>query len=109
MLISFATDKLKKLCLQEREAKKALGDHSARKLRTRLAELDAAAHVGELVFGGPHPLKADRAGQFAVDLHGGQRLVFEPDHEPIPTKDDGSIDWARVSAVRIVYLGDYHD
>lgn len=59
--------------------------------------------------GRPHPLTGDRAGEFAVDLEGGTRLVFKPDNEPIPLNEDGSIDWSKVTAVCIVFIGDYHD
>lgn len=109
MDIFFADDDLEKLCSDVRTMSKKLGKPCSKKLVRRLSDLAAAAHVRELTAGRPHPLKGDRAGQFAVDLHGGVRLVFEPDHEPPPTKDDGSIDWSRVTAIRIVYIGDYHD
>jgi|GEM_PF-6623124 len=35
-------------------------------LRSRLADLRAAGSVRELVSGRPHPLKGDRAAEFAV-------------------------------------------
>lgn len=44
-----------------------------------------------------------------MDLDGGRRLVFEPADEPVARRRDGAIDWGRVTAVRIVYVGDYHD
>jgi len=55
--------------------------------------------VQDLVYGKPHPLKGDRLGQFAVSLEGAERLVFEPSNIPIPHKEDGSIDWAKVTAI----------
>lgn len=109
MDILFADENLKKLCNEQRVATRKLGPVCAKKLRTRLADLDAATVVTDLAAGRPHPLKADRNGQFAVDLGGGVRLVFEPANEPVPKKEDDSIDWSRVTAVRIVYIGDYHD
>lgn len=109
MDIFFAGDDLERLCSTQREQNKRLGGKGAKKLRTRLADLMAASTVTDLVTGRPHPLKGDRAGQFAVDLDGGRRLVFEPAHEPIPQRDDGSVAWAQVTAVRVVLIGDYHD
>ena len=109
MQIKFRDSKLQKLCEQQARAQKKLGQAGARKLRTRLADLMAAQSVRELVAGRPHPLKGDRVGQFAVDLDGGKRLVFEPDHAPVPLMGDGSIDWSQVSQVCIVFIGDYHD
>ena len=109
MDIFFADEGLEDLCRTERLQNKHLGAAGARKLRTRLADLAAAARVSDLVSGRPHPLKGDRAGQFAVDLDGGRRLVFEPAHDPPPLHDDGSIAWNQVTSVRIVFIGDYHD
>ncbi|HIJ21784.1 MAG: hypothetical protein HON68_10265 [Gammaproteobacteria bacterium] len=47
--------------------------------------------------------------QYAVSLHGGIRLVFEPANIPVPCHDEGGINWLRVTKVRIIYIGDYHD
>ena len=109
MDILFTGDDLERLCSNRREQNKRLGSKGAKKLRTRLADLMAASTVTDLVAGRPHPLKGDRAGQFAVDLDGGRRLVFKPAHEPIPQRDDGSVAWEQVTAVRVVFIGDYHD
>ncbi len=109
MEITFADRKLQKLCEQQAVAQKKLGANCARKLKTRLADLGAATSVTELVAGRPHPLKGDRAGEFAIDLEGGKRLVFKPGNDPIPLMEDGSIDWSEVTTVCIIFIGDYHD
>lgn len=109
MEIHFKDKTLRELCEKRAAAVKKLGDVVARKLRTRLDDLEAAPTVAALAAGRPHPLKGDRAGQFAVDLAGGYRLVFAPDHDPTPTHPDGSTDWARVTIICIEYIGDYHD
>jgi proteic killer suppression protein len=109
MEILFATTKLKELCEQQKKMQKELGNACARKLRTRLKDLAAATSVSELVAGHPHPLKGDRAGQLAVNLDGGVRLVFESANDPTPKTQDDAIDWANVTIVRIVFIGDYHD
>lgn len=109
MEINIPDDDLRALCEQQRLAVRELGKPCARKLRSRLADIDAAAHVRELVAGRPHPLVGDRFGQFALDLHGGVRLVFEPDHNPVPAFSDGGIDWAQVTRITIIFIGDYHD
>lgn len=109
MRVTFKDGKLQKLCVQQAVAEKQLGKGCAHKLRTRLADLDAAGSVRDLVAGRPHPLKGDRLGQFALDLGGAKRLVFKPADDPIPSKEDGSIDWLKVTQVCIVFIGDYHD
>jgi proteic killer suppression protein len=109
MRINYQDEKLRKLCEIRREAEKKLGSDCAKKLRTRLSDLDAAIHVRELIAGHPHPLERDRLGQFAVNLTGGKRLVFVPDHEPIPKDNQGNIDWSQIINITIVFIGDYHD
>lgn len=84
MEITFGDRKLQKLCEQQDLAERKLGAKCAKKLRTRLADLVAASCVTELVAGRPHPLKGDRAGEFAPTLEGAKRLVFKPDNDPIP-------------------------
>ena len=106
--ITFKDKKIRELCEKQAVAEKKLGAACARKLRARLSDLEAATRVTELVAGNPHPLKGDRAGQFALDLAGGWRLVFAPDHDPYPTRSDGDIDWFQVTIVCIEYIGDYH-
>lgn len=88
---------------------KDLGKAGTKKLAVRRAELEAAVSVTDLRTGDPHPLTGDRVGQYSVDLDGGRRLLFEPAHEVCPTKEDGGIDWARVTEIRIILIGDYHD
>tara|TARA_B100000676_G_C18038627_1_gene823398 strand:+ start:514 stop:852 length:339 start_codon:yes stop_codon:yes gene_type:complete len=107
--IGFETDKLEKLCLVSKVATRKLGADSAKKLRTRLSDMDAAESVSELWAGNPHPLSGDRRGQFSLALTGGKRLVFKPQKEPPPVKEDGGIDWNRVDSVIVVFVGDYHE
>jgi proteic killer suppression protein len=107
--IKFKNKKIREMCEKRVVAEQKLGALGARKLGSRLGELEAAIQVTDLIAGNPHPLRHDRAGQFALDLVGGCRLVFAPAHNPCPTRPDGSIDWAQVKIVCIEYIGDYHD
>ena len=109
MEINFKDKKIRELCEKQAVADRKLGAACARKLRSRLSDMEAASRVTDLVAGHPHSLKGDRAGQYALDLAGGWRLVFAPDHDPCPTRLDGGIDWSQVTIVCIEYIGDYHD
>ena len=109
MDISFPNQNLKKLCEDPKHASRKLGSASARRLRTRLADLDAAPRLGDVTAGRPHPLKGDRIGEFALDLSSGRRLVFEPSDDLVPLNVDGDIEWRDVKSIRIVFIGDYHD
>lgn len=109
MKIDFKDKRLEDLCDPQGSAQRKLGTNMARKLKARITDLKAALSVKELSVGRPHPLIGNRAGQFAVDLGHLQRLVFEPDHDPVPQTEDGGIDWSQVTRVIIVWIGDYHD
>lgn len=109
MEICFKDKKLKALCEQAAVAQRKLGSQMARKLRSRLADLEAAASVAALRAGRPHPLEGNRLGQFTLDLVQPKRLVFEPSHEPLPLDEDGGIAWHQVTRVCIVWIGNYHD
>ena len=107
-IITFADDDLRQLCSTERLAKRRIGSKNTKKLKARLADLQVAANVSQLVAGRPHPLKGDRAGQFALDLDGGCRLVFAPANDTA-TAAGGVIDWSKVTEVKVLEIGDYHD
>lgn len=109
MEIRFKDKKVQDLCEKQAVAEKKLGAACARKLRSRLSDLESVRCVSKLVAGNPHPLKGDRAGQFALCLAGGSRIVFAPAHDPCPIHPDGGIDWTEITIVRIEYIGDYHD
>ena len=109
MDIEFGNSRLKKLCEDRRIATRKLGADSARRLGTRMAEIQAASNVGELFAGKPHPLSGDREGEFAVSLAGGDRWVFVPNDNPPKVTDTGHVNWQEVSSVRIIFAGDYHE
>jgi len=109
MDILFKDEKLERLCREERRMDRELGKPCARKLRARLKDLSAAGCMQEIRVGRPHPLRGDLAGCLALDLSGGKRLVLEAANDPVPCQVDGSIEWDRVTTVRIVFIGDYHD
>lgn len=111
MDILFASKKLERLCHDEKIATRTLGAPSARKLRARLDDLIAAANLDYMrkLPGRFHGLSKERAGQFALDLQGGCRLVFEPANSPLPKRPDGTLELTKVTAIKVVEVGDYHD
>ena len=90
---------------------RAHGVRMARVIASRLAVLNAAATLSMVPVDRPerrHQLGGDRDEQFAVDLVHPHRLVFEPNHDPVPRRDDGGIDTDRVTSIRILEVVDYH-
>ena len=109
MEITFQTSKLQKLCEDHKHAVRNLGPNNATKLRNRLADIEAAENVTNLIAGKPHPLQRERKGQLSISLAGGTRLIIKPNHDTISKKSDGSVDWVAVTSVTVCYIGDYHD
>lgn len=110
MEIVFANKKLKELCESSRKLQRAHGQACARKARARLADLEAAPQLHEMraLPGKCHELDGDRAGQLAVDVGDGKRVVFEPVDDPPPVKPDGGLDWQSVKAIRVLEIANYH-
>jgi proteic killer suppression protein len=83
----------------------------AKKVNQRMMELRAAANLQvmkTIPAANCHELKGDRQGEFAVDISGNFRLIFEPDHSPVPRKADRSIDCIKVTDIMISDTRDYH-
>ena len=77
-------------------------------VQQRLQELEAVESLADMVFGRPHELKGDRAGEISVDLVHPLRLIFRPTAQPPPTKTDGGLDRAKVKSVIIIEVTDPH-
>ena len=83
----------------------------AKKVKQRMAELLAASNleeIGMLPAAKCHELTGQRAGELAVSISGNYRLIFEPNHNPAPEKEDGGLDWSLVTDIRILEIEDYH-
>ena len=109
MDIFFETDRLARLMFSDQGLKRRYGDITARKIRTRLSQIEAADTLEDIraMPGRCRELKHDRRGQLAIDVHGGLRLVFEP-LPPVPRREDGGLDWSSVEAVVVLEVVDYH-
>ncbi len=111
MEVRFVTRSTQKACSSEKEMCRRWGAALAQRLQQRLAELVAADSLDDISRLPParcHELKGDRAGQLSVDLVHPRRLIFEPDDDPIPRKDDGGLDWTQVTKVVVLEVCDTH-
>ena len=111
MKIDFLSVKDKAFFESSKQVTKRYGPENAKKLQTRLDDLDAAQSMDDMrkLPGYWEELKNDRAGQFSARLHGGMRLIVKPQKQPPPAKPDGGLDWAAIDSIYIIELVDYHD
>ena len=110
MKISYKSKKLSKHLTIPKEMLKAFGQR-AKKVNQRMEELkssDNLSILGCLPAANCHELTGNRKGQLAVSISGNYRLIFEPDHDPVPQKNDGGLDWESVTDIIIIEVEDYH-
>lgn len=109
MDIYFRTRRLQKVCNESKRGIQRYGSARFRMIRLRLDDLFAAENLSEMNnVGGCHALKGKRAGEFAVSLDAGWRLVFVPAVEPVPLLPDGGINRGKVTAIEVISIEDYH-
>ena len=111
MDIAFKTRKLEKVLNSERALGREYGDRMARAIMVRLAVLRNARTLAMVPVTPPerrHQLSGKRSGQYAVDLVHPYRLIFAPNHAPLPRMPDGGIDLGEVTAITTIEVTDYH-
>ena len=111
MEILYQSRQLQKICISEKEMVRKLGQRMADVLKRRLTELEGALSLEDMRFlpaARCHELAQTRKGQLAVDLVHPKRLVFKPDHDPLPRKEDGGLDWTQVTRILVMEIVDYH-
>jgi plasmid maintenance system killer protein len=110
MKILYRSKKLEKQLSNASEMKKAFGT-MAPKVSQRKDEIIASDNLRVLMnipAAKCHALMGDRRGEWAVSISGNFRLVFTIAQDPIPLKDDDTIDTSKVTDIKIEGTEDYH-
>ena len=114
MNITFLVSRMEREFNEDRRLQAKYGAPQARKIRARLMALKAAEHLG--VFWPPytrpercHELSGNQSGQFSMDLIQPFRLIFAPNHNPLPLQADGQLDWVQISSIKILDVEDTHE
>lgn len=102
MEIAFETRELRDMCENSLAAIRAFGDDVAQKLRARLADLDSAENLSELVTGNLRLMGESDSPSFALDLASNVQLKFCANHRSQSRLADGSMDLSRISRIRIL-------
>lgn len=111
--IDFASKKLKKLFNEEKAMIREYGPQRAKRIRVVMTALRAAPNLG--IFAPPyspphrcHELTGDRKGTLSLDLDGPYRLIIQPINNPLPERQEGGLDWSRVTAIKVLGVEDTH-
>ena len=111
MNLRFSSRKLERSVESFAAIKKNYGTR-ARQVDQRLDDLKTVASLDgmyEIPAAHCHELSADRPGEFAVSISPNHRIIFIPDHDPVPRKDGGGIELSLVDSIVILAIGeDYH-
>ncbi len=111
MNISFKTRKLQKTINSSKLLTAQYGVRRSGKIKIRFAVLRSSETLADVPTAKPvrrHQLSGKRKGEYAVDVQDSYRIIFIPDHDPVPRLDDGGVDLARVTAIKILEITDYH-
>lgn len=113
MEITFSSAKLKKQLNEGKAMVKVHGPRRAQKLRIVLASLRAAQNLG--IFAPPysppnrcHELTGNLKGVLSIDLDHPYRLLFCPKNDPLPMREEGGLDWNRVTIIEIKGVENTH-
>ena len=101
------TKKLTKVLNSPRLMTKEFGKDRARRIMARLDEVDAAKNLAQIPSDSPprcHKLQGNLQGEFAVDVSGNYRMIFEgyDKNDVISTKK------TEIVTVQIISIEDYH-
>jgi hypothetical protein len=96
---AFETKRLRSICEDSAVASSQLGRQSALSLMSRLADMRAAENPTQL----PGALFClnDSDMSLRTKLAGGYELVCTVNHVKIPKNESGSMDWHRVTRIKI--------
>lgn len=113
MEITFANKKLMKQMNDGREMVKVHGSKRTKKLQIVLTQLHAAPNLGAFAppYSSPHrchELIGNRKGQLSVDLDHPYRLILKPNHDPVPERSEGGLNWQAVTEIKIIGVVDTH-
>ena len=104
--------RLSKCANDNRKRVREYGKRQSDLIGVRLGELKAADNL-EVMRALPrarcHELSGDRKGQLAVDLDYPFRLIFVPNHNPVPMKTDGGLNWSEVICIEVIEVVNYHE
>ena len=111
MIISFKNRKLEKNFSDEKALTLRYGAEQAKKIQQRLVALQAAENLDilrTLPQVRAHELSGNQAGKISLDIKHPYRLLITPDYSAPPLKNDGGLDWKKITKIKILKVEDTH-
>lgn len=108
MLLAFDTKSLRDICEDENQAKAELGVNAAGTLKRRLADLEAATLIKDILVGNPRVIPGTKSQEMIIDLTDGKQIILAANHPKNPRMADENIDWSKVTRVKILRIETIH-
>ena len=111
MDVTFINRKLAKLLCTQKELLRTYGPDNGKRIGLRLQNIADASNLAELAKipqTRVHELSGSRDEQISVDVKHPYRLLLAIDHEETPRKEDGGLDWQRITKVMVLGITDTH-
>jgi hypothetical protein len=111
LILAFDSPRLREVCEDADLADSEFGAPVAHTLRTRLADLIAAASPCDLLVGNPHVVPHGETECMSVSLGNSMEILFAANHRANPRDAADRIEWSKVRRIRIVEISndDCHD
>lgn len=109
MEIAFRTKALREVCLNGRMMDERFGAEGAAALKRCIADIRAAACVGDVPFLNLTPSPAKLGHEAEIALDNGLVIVLRANHQRPPTKINGEADWSRVGRILIQRIERHND
>jgi proteic killer suppression protein len=102
---SFENKEIRSICEDESMAVNIYAPAVIEKLKNRLTDMLAAKTVSEIPpIGNPREIKGAHHMHYAIDLCDGFQITFSANHVKIPLTQNGSMDWSKVSHIKILQI-----
>ncbi len=110
MEIEYKTNKLEKSLASPQSILAKYGTR-AKLVKQRMVEFKSAVNLFDILMlpkANLHQLSGKNDGCLAVDISANYRIIIEPNHIPVPLKDDKGLDYKSITKIKILEITDYH-
>jgi len=103
LVVSFANIEIRRICEDEHYAISILGQQATIFLLSRLADLEAANNIGEIIVGKPGEIELDKERCYKIDLINDIKLIICNND----LSAELGFDWKNIRRVKIIKIDSY--
>lgn len=104
MILAFDTLRLREICEDEAIARTLLEPNAVELLIERLADLRAAETIFALPVGSP-AVTGSQGERLTISLGNRCTMIWIANHSKLPLSEIGTVDWKRVTRIRLLSIG----